>query len=58
MAFFIKKDFIHKEKNNKSNMKNTKNIINYNLLNNLISSYDWENIIIDNDVDLLIDAYI
>jgi len=38
-------------------MKFTIKIINYNFFNNLISSYNWQNVIIDNDVDMLVDTF-
>jgi len=58
LAFFIKEDFIDNLKDNVTHDNfNKKNIINFNTLNILISSFDWHSLLINNDVDILVDKF-
>lgn len=59
LEIFIKKDFIYEEKNSiyEPIKKNTIKFMNYNLLNYLIFSYDWQNVLISNDIDILVHKY-
>lgn len=36
---------------------NNKRIINFNIINILISSFDWHSLLINNDVDILVDNF-
>lgn len=41
----------------KTNNFNTKKIINFKLLNNFISTFDWQSLLIDNDVDIMVEKF-
>ncbi|KAF0706694.1 Reverse transcriptase domain-containing protein [Aphis craccivora] len=58
LVFFIKDDFIDKIKDNiRHNNFNNKKTINFNILNFLISSFDWNSLLINNDVNILVDKF-
>jgi len=58
LAFYIKEDFIDNLNDNLNNNNfYSKKITNFNILNTLISFFDWQSLLISNDVDILVDKF-